>query len=55
MRDDQPQGLFDRWRGRLAQTLLREPAVVLIDRDADALWRAEDAAKQSGTVSETLR
>lgn len=31
-----PEGLFARWRDRLAQTLLREPAVVLIDRDADA-------------------
>lgn len=29
--------MFGRWRDRLAQTLLREPAVVLIDRDADGL------------------
>jgi hypothetical protein len=29
-------GLFDRWRARLARALLRDPAVVLIDRDADA-------------------
>lgn len=55
MQDDQPQGLFDRWRSRLAQTLLREPAVVLIDCDADALLRAAEAAKPAGAVSETLR
>lgn len=55
MQDDQPQGLFDRWRSRLAQTLLREPAVVLIDCDADALLRAAEAARQAGTFPETLR
>ncbi|MFB0873932.1 MULTISPECIES: hypothetical protein [unclassified Sphingobium] len=55
MQNDQPQGLFDRWRGRLAQTLLREPAVVLIDRDADALLRVAEATKQAREISETLR
>lgn len=55
MQDDQPQGLFDRWRSRLAQTLLREPAVVLIDCDADVLLRAAEAARQAGTFPETLR
>jgi predicted mannosyl-3-phosphoglycerate phosphatase (HAD superfamily) len=29
--------VFGRWRARLAQALLREPSVVLIERDADAL------------------
>ncbi|WP_261936193.1 hypothetical protein [Sphingomonas bisphenolicum] len=33
-----PEGLFGRWRARLAQALLREPSVVLIERDADALF-----------------
>lgn len=31
------RGLFDRWRTRLAQALLREPSIVLIDRDADVI------------------
>lgn len=42
MRDGQEQdgadGLFGRWRARLAQAILREPSVVLIDRDADAFF-----------------
>jgi hypothetical protein len=33
---ESPDGLFGRWRVRLAQAVLREPSVVLIDRDADA-------------------
>lgn len=38
MRDEFEQdGLFARWRARLSQTLLREPAVILLERDADAL------------------
>lgn len=40
MQDDQMQdqdGLFARWRTRLSQALLREPAVILLERDADAL------------------
>jgi hypothetical protein len=39
MQDDQMQdqdGLFARWRTRLSQALLREPAVILLERDADA-------------------
>ncbi len=42
-----PEGLFGRWRTRLAQALLREPSVVLIERDADPLfspYRPDDAA-----------
>ncbi|WP_420144563.1 hypothetical protein [Sphingobium sp.] len=35
-------GLFGRWRDRLAQTLLREPSVVLIERDADMLVPLSD-------------
>ena len=31
---NQERRLFDRWKSRLAQALLREPSVVLIDRDA---------------------
>lgn len=46
MQDRQEQGeadgLFGRWRARLAQALLREPSVVLIDRDADALFALTD-------------
>ena len=43
MQDGQEQdgeaadGMFGRWRARLAQALLREPSVVLIERDGDAL------------------
>lgn len=29
------KGLFSRWRTRLSQALLREPAVVLVERDGD--------------------
>ncbi|PZU09429.1 MAG: hypothetical protein DI606_13790 [Sphingobium sp.] len=29
------KGLFNRWRARLSQALLREPAVVLLERDGD--------------------
>ncbi|MEA3388150.1 hypothetical protein [Sphingobium sp. CCH11-B1] len=44
MQDSRHQrGLFDRWRTRLAQALLREPSIVLIDRDADLV---RDAAIQ---------
>ena len=35
-------GLFGRWRARLSQALLRDPAVVLIDRPADALYRSPE-------------
>ena len=35
---DSSDGLFGRWRARLSQALLRDPAVVLIDRPADALY-----------------
>ena len=49
MQDSQDQrGLFDRWRTRLAQALLREPSIVLIDREADLVeggaTRDEEAA-----------
>jgi hypothetical protein len=36
------ESLFGRWRARLAQALLREPSVVLIERDADALFPFSD-------------
>ncbi|MEC3910179.1 hypothetical protein U5A82_06705 [Sphingobium sp. CR2-8] len=44
---DYPHGLFGRWRMRLAQTLLRDASVVLIDRDADT------TADPSGRTPET--
>ncbi|WP_311269232.1 hypothetical protein [Sphingobium sp. WCS2017Hpa-17] len=50
MQDRQEQGeadgLFGRWRARLAQALLREPSVVLIERDADALFGLIDPTEQ---------
>lgn len=50
MQDGQEQdggdGLFGRWRVRLAQALLREPSVVLIDRDADALFAPTNPTEQ---------
>lgn len=33
--DDDRAGLFSRWRARAAHMLLREPAIVLIDRESD--------------------
>jgi hypothetical protein len=45
MQDDQMQdqdGLFARWRTRLSQALLRDPAVILLERDADALVLAQE-------------
>lgn len=51
MQDGQEQdgadGLFGRWRTRLAQAILREPSIILIDRDADSLFvmpGSDDAA-----------
>lgn len=41
-------GLFARWRARMAQTLLREPTVVLLERDADTFVRSRDQADLSG-------
>jgi hypothetical protein len=56
MQDGQEQdgadGLFGRWRSRLAQAILREPSVVLIDRDADALLDLPDMADRP--IRETL-
>lgn len=40
MQQEQEQdqdGLFARWRTRLAHNLLRKPSVILIERDADGL------------------
>lgn len=45
MQEDQMQdqdGLFARWRTRLSQALLREPAVILLERDADALILSQE-------------
>lgn len=57
MQDRQEQGeadgLFGRWRVRLAQALLREPSVVLIDRDADSLCALTVPADQM-PASETV-
>jgi hypothetical protein len=37
-------GRFARLRARLAQALLREPTVILLERDADAYMGARDQA-----------
>jgi hypothetical protein len=37
-------GRFARLRARLAQALLREPTVILLERDADAFMRSRDQA-----------
>lgn len=55
MQDQQDRGLFDRWRARLAQALLREPSVVLIERDADALFPRHDADEALRPACETVR
>ncbi|QGP80246.1 hypothetical protein GL174_09420 [Sphingobium sp. CAP-1] len=52
---DQEPGLFDRWRARLAQALLREPSVVLIERDADALFPIRDRDDALRPACETMR
>lgn len=58
MQDGQEQdgadGLFGRWRARLAQALLREPSVVLIDRDADALFDLSDSCELPAPARETV-
>lgn len=36
------EGLFARWRDRLSQALLREPTVILFERDAADMY--EDTA-----------
>lgn len=47
-------GLFGRWRARLAQALLREPSVVLIDRDADAPILSPDLDDLSPLLHEKM-
>ena len=58
MQDGQEQdgadGLFGRWRARLAQALLREPSVVLIDRAADALFDLSDSCDLPAPTRETV-
>jgi hypothetical protein len=58
MQDGQEQdgadGLFGRWRARLAQALLREPSVVLIDRDADALLDLPNSRELAAPARETV-
>jgi hypothetical protein len=58
MQDRQEQdgadGLFGRWRARLAQALLREPSVVLIDRDADVLFDLPHARDLPAPKRETV-
>jgi ABC-type transport system involved in Fe-S cluster assembly fused permease/ATPase subunit len=46
--------LFDRWRARLAQALLRDPAVVLIDRDAEAFVHRTERDDAFATAGEKL-
>jgi hypothetical protein len=58
MQDRQEQdgadGLFGRWRARLAQALLREPSVVLIDRDADYPFDLSDSRDMPAPARETV-
>ncbi|WP_182914091.1 hypothetical protein [Sphingobium terrigena] len=48
-------GRFARLRARLAQALLREPTVILLERDADAFMRARDPGDLSGQPFEAMR
>ncbi|MFC3440563.1 hypothetical protein ACFOKF_04985 [Sphingobium rhizovicinum] len=55
MQDDLEQdGLFARWRTRLSQALLREPAIVLLERDADALIAAREEPVSQATLCESV-
>jgi hypothetical protein len=55
MQDHREQtGLFDRWRVRLAQALLRDPAVVLIDREADTPFHHPDRDDAFARAQEKL-
>lgn len=60
MQDGQEQdgqeaaSIFGRWRARLAQTLLREPSVVLIERDADAMFPFSSLDDRAVPLRETV-
>ncbi len=52
------KGLFRQWRTRLSQALLREPAVVLLERDGDfpsaALERQPPLYDRSAPIRSSL-
>lgn len=48
-------GRFARLRARLAQALLREPTVVLLERDADAFILARGQGDRTGQPFEAIR
>ncbi|WP_088185253.1 hypothetical protein [Sphingobium sp. Z007] len=48
------EGLFGRWRARLAQALLREPSIVLMERDGDALFRLSNLDDSAAPSCETV-
>ena len=48
-------GRFARLRARLARALLREPTVILLERDADTFMRAHDPGNRPGQHCEAIR
>ncbi|WP_298398474.1 hypothetical protein [Sphingobium sp.] len=52
--DFEQDGLFARWRARLSQALLREPAIVLLERDADALTAAREEPVSQAALCESI-
>ncbi|WP_186378817.1 hypothetical protein [Sphingobium sp. B2] len=48
-------GRFARLRARLARALLREPTVILLERDADTCMRAHDPGNRPGQPCEAIR
>ncbi len=48
------ESVFGRWRARLAQAVLREPSVVLIERDADAMFPFSGLDDRAVPLRETV-
>lgn len=47
-------GRFARLRARLAQAVLREPTVILLERDADTFMQSRDPRDRSGQAREAI-
>ncbi len=39
-------GMFSRWGSRLAQAVLREPSVILLERDSDHVSAADNSVSE---------